>query len=422
MPLVRLAFAALSLLFLAACAGNPPPGTATPLAATAETRQPITILISIDGFRPDYLERGVSPRLSALAARGVSAAMRPSFPSKTFPNHWTLVTGLVPDHHGIVSNSMENASYKKQKFTMSTEEPYWWGTVDPLWVEAEKAGVRSAAMFWPGSSVNVGGKVDKVYGFDAFVGGTRPSDWQEYSRYVSAPQRVQTLLDWMRRPAAIRPRFITLYFDTVDSAGHGEGPDSAAVDHEVAEVDKAIGMLVEGLAELGQPTNFVIVADHGMTAISQDRIVKAESLADPADYRLFEEGPFASFFPVAGHERALESRLLRPHDHVQCWRKGEIPARFRYGSNPRIPPYFCLADIGWMIASKPFDEKGMHGYDQSALDMAALFIANGPAIAAVGKLPTFDNVDIAPLLRDLIGLPAVPGDGSDAPFRNVLRR
>ena len=391
--------------------------------ARAETRAPITILISIDGFRADYLDRGVTPNLSALAAGGVHAAMRPSFPSKTFPNHWTLVTGLRPDRTGIVANTMEDAARPKDVFTMESDDPFWWNTAEPLWVTAEKAGIRTATLFWPGSNVAWGGTRAANWPHE-ITGGTRPEDWQQFNMAITNTQRVNGVLDWTRRPAAIRPKFVTLYFDTIDTAGHSYGPDDPRTTQAVAEIDATIGQLVQGLRGLDQPANLVIVADHGMATISKARTIVLDQIANPADYRVVEASTFASLAPVPGHEATLARALLKPHDHLTCCRKADIPARFHYGTNPRIPPYFCLAETGWLTvktATAEVDDNGNHGYDNMAPEMAALFIANGPAIKPAGALPAFDNVDIAPLLRDLIGLPPGSGlDGDDAPFRNVL--
>ncbi len=402
-----------------------PPSTGIAASATPDPRPPVVILVSIDGFRPDYLNRGVTPRLNALAADGISASMRPSFPSKTFPNHWTIVTGLVPDHHGIVGNRMIDPSRPDDPFKLTTDDPWWWNAAEPLWVTAEKAGIRTATEFWPGASI-AWGSTAKKDDHGIIAGGTRPSDWHQFEANVSGPQRVDAVIDWMRRPAATRPRFVTLYFDTVDSAGHEFGPRSTQVTATVADVDRSIGRLVDGLAALGQSANLVIVADHGMAATSTDRVVAMDRIANPADFQLVETGPYASIDAVPGHEAALDAALIKPHDHLACWRKAQIPARLRYGTNARVPAYLCLADIGW-LALKTMPTKaetgGNHGYDNAAPDMRALFVADGPAFAHGRTLPPFDNVDIAPLLRDLLGLP--PGenlDGADTPFRGVLRR
>jgi len=397
-----------------------PAGPATGALADAERRQPVTLLVSIDGFRPDYLDRGITPLLSRLAAEGVRGEMRPSFPSKTFPNHWTLVTGMVPDRHGIVGNTMVDPAYPDQTFTMDSVAAKWWNAAEPIWVTAEKAGVRTAPLFWPGSAVAWGAQ--EIDGNE--TGGTRPSDWWPFGDAVTAEQRVRAVVDWLRRPAATRPRFVTLYFDDVDHAGHDAGPDSAEVNAAVARVDAALDMLAGELAALGQPTNVVVVADHGMAATASERVIALDRLLLPADARVIEAGSYASLEPAPGRDAAVAAALLHPHDHLRCWRKGEIPARFRYGRNPRVPAFLCLADPGWLVQktapAKPF-RGGNHGYDNADPSMRAVFIANGPAFARGRRLRTFDNTSVAPLLRRLLGLP--PGDaldGDDRPFRPVM--
>jgi len=307
---------------------------------------------------------------------------------------------------------------------LATDDPWWWNAAEPIWVTAEKAGIRTATMFWPGANVGWGG-VREEGGHHQVTGGTRPEDWQQFNQAVTGDQRVDAVIDWLRRPPATRPRFVTLYFDTVDTAGHEGGPDAPGVTAAVADVDRSIGRLVAGLAELDRPANLVIVADHGMAATSSTRRILLDGLLAPTDATIGETGPYAGITPVAGHEAVVERALAPRHPHMRCWRKDRIPARFRYGTNPRVPPWLCLADTGWSILktapSQPF-AGGNHGYDNQAPEMRALFIAQGPAFAAGKRLPTFDNVDVAPLLRDLLGLPAARGlDGSDAPFRKVLR-
>ena len=414
----RIAAAALVAL-LQACA-TPPALTPPPPSAAAEARAPVTILISIDGFRADYLQRGVTPNLTRLASQGITGPMRPSFPSKTFPNHWTLVTGVVPDHHGIVGNRMEDAGHPGETFTTASDAPYWWNAAEPIWVAAEKAGIRTGTVFWPGANVAWGSPALKADHGD-YPGGTRPRDWLQYNQAINDTQRVDTVLDWLRRPVANRPRFVTLYFDRVDVVGHAHGPDSPEVTQAAAQVDTQIGALLDGLDALRQPANIVVVSDHGMSETSDTRVIP---LGLPKDsYHLIEAGPFAALNPAPGQEALVEKTLLGRHPHMECWRKGEIPARFRYGSNPRIAALFCLAEPRWMIVEKLPDAPythGEHGYDNQSSDMAALFIAAGPAFRH-GTVPAFDNVDVYPLLRDLLGLPPRSDvDGDDAPFRALL--
>ena len=400
------------------CATLPAPA---PEAMTQEQRPPVTILISIDGFRSDYLEKGLTPVLAGLAKDGVRADMVPSFPTKTFPNHWTLVTGLVPDRNGITANKMVDPRRPGETFTMANVDPFWWSDAKPIWVEAEEAGIRSAAMFWPGSAVPWGGKVE---GWGPVEGGVLPQDWQQFSMQITNTQRVNSVLDWLRRPAGIRPQFVTLYFDTVDTAGHDGGPDGAEVRDALKDIDGYVAMLREGLGELGQPANLVIVADHGMAATSSDRVIALDTIADPSLYRIVESGPYATFEATEGNVVAFENALLAKHENMECWRKGEIPARLQYGTHPRVPSYLCLADVGWSILpTKPTSSwsGGTHGYDPFAKEMSALFIANGPAFRPGVILPPFQNTSVAALLRHLIGLkPAAHADGTIDPLLPAL--
>ncbi|AKM06934.1 ectonucleotide pyrophosphatase/phosphodiesterase [Pelagerythrobacter marensis] len=385
-----------------------------------EQRQPVTVLVSIDGFHPDYLDRGLTPTLSSLAEAGVRAPMRPSFPSKTFPNHWTLVTGEVPDVHGITANRIEDPARPDEVFTMATVDPWWWKAAKPIWVEAEEAGIRTASMFWPGSAVAWGGTMPES-GWGAPEGGRYPQDWQQFSMAVTNVQRVNSVLDWLRRPAEIRPAFVTLYFDTIDTAGHGGGPDSAELNQALIKIDGDIAMLVAGLERLQQPANLVIVSDHGMAATSSARVIALDEVLDPSLYRLVEGGAYATFRPTEGNVDAFEAALLKEHPHMECWRKGEMPARFAYGTNVRIPPYFCLPQTGWTIAPSRNESEwtgGNHGYDPAAPEMTALFIANGPAFRQGATIPGFTNTAIAPLLRQLMGLPQ--DDTTLSPVRGAL--
>jgi predicted AlkP superfamily pyrophosphatase or phosphodiesterase len=400
------------LLVLGGCATNE---LQAPASLARESRQPVTILVSIDGFRPDYLGRGATPNLEALAAAGVSGAMRPSFPTKTFPNHYTIVTGLRPDRHGIVDNNMEDPRRPGVRFSLGNAtqalDPFWWDAAEPIWVTAEKQNIRTATMFWPGSEVAIQGR--------------RPSDWQRYDMNVTNQQRVAAIVDWMRRPAATRPRFVTLYFDTVDTAGHEHGPDAPETLAAAREVDSRIGELAAALRTLGQPVNFVIVSDHGMAATSAARVIRADKLLDPAAFRAVGDGAFLSVEPQPGREREVEAALLRPREHMQCWKKEALPARFQYGRNPRVPRIFCLAETGWLLLAKEptySPDGGTHGYDNVDPLMAAIFIASGPGVRTGERVAAFDNVDVYPLLARLIGVTPLASDGNAATLAAVVRR
>ena len=378
--------------------------------------RPVTILIGIDSFRPDYLDRGITPRLSALAADGASGAMRPSFPTKTFPNHYAIVTGKRPDRNGIVGNSMIDPRRPGQIFSLGNArqalDPFWWGEAEPVWVTAERAGIRTATMFWPGSEVP--------------VNDIRPSDWLRFDQNVSNVQRVNTMLDWMRRPASLRPAFATLYFDTVDTQGHRFGPDSAEVNAAIAEVDARIGGLVDGIAAMGVPVNLVIVADHGMRQVDAARVIQLDELIDRESYIAVEAGPYAAVEPVTGTDARVAEALLVPHEHMTCTRKEDLPERLHYGSNPRVAAIICIAENGWTILSGEPSypvSGGAHGYDNADPEMLALFIANGPAFSKGRRVAVFDNVAVAALLRAAIGLPQdADADGKLADLDGALRR
>jgi predicted AlkP superfamily pyrophosphatase or phosphodiesterase len=398
-------FAALAGLILVAVAG-------------AALAAPPLILVSLDGFRADYLQRGLSPTLSALAADGVrSTGMRPSFPSLTFPNHYTLVTGLRPDRHGVVNNTMEDPTIPGATFSLAnravTSDERWWDDATPIWITAERQGVLAGTMFWPGSDVKIHGVL--------------PSQWKLYDKGFPAAARVDTLLSWLDLPVAQRPGFMTLYLEEVDTQGHGHGPDSPEVNKAISDVDTAIARLVAGLKARGlfDGTNLIIVADHGMASVGADQAIYLDDLAPAGSFRLISGGAVAGLEPTPGREADLAAALLAPHPHVNCWRKAEIPARLHYGTHRRVPSFVCLADDHWALTlrtAKTHPPAGQHGYDPADADMAALFIAHGPAFAHGVVLGGFDNVDVYPLMTTVLGIRPEPNDGKLDEVRAALAR
>ena len=432
-PALRLIlFVCLSLTSACATRGPATESTTAPTAsaasrstdANAATQAPVhadlpLLLVSIDGFRADYLDRGKTPHLAALAAAGVRAdALRPSFPSLTFPNHYTLVTGLYPDHHGIVHNRIEGDG-ENDKFVYNdastTADGRWWGG-EPIWVGAERQGLRSATMFWPGS--------------DTAIAGVRPSYWKPFDRNVSPEERVDTVLGWLDLPPAQRPRFLTLYFEHVDRAGHDHGPSSPEVNNALAEIDAALGRLLDGLAARGltDAINLLVVSDHGLAAASNARVVVVDDVVNLKRVRAVNYGVVAGFAPKPGQQAYAYKTLVKRHDHMRCWRRTQMPARFHYGSNPRIPPIVCLADPGWIIARSDWlkehaddSPRGEHGYDNDLPEMRALFIASGPSFRRGTRVPEFDNVDVYPLMAHLLHIKPAPNDGNPKTMRGILR-
>ena len=401
LPRLTAAFLVAGALILSACAGGAPVAVTPVAGTTLSTPRPLVILVSIDGFRADYLQRGATPTLSALAADGASGALRPSFPSVTFPNHYTLVTGKHPDHHGIVGNSMVDPELGR--FTMASKEAAWWSQAEPIWITAEKAGLTSATMFWPGS--------------ESENAGLRPTYWRAFDKELSGDARVDQLLTWLDQPR--RPDIATLYFNIVDSAGHEYGPDAPETLAATTSVDASIARLIEGLKARGLYDNtvLVIVSDHGMAATSPDRVMYFDDLIDRSALNIIYSGPVVFLDAVPGREAEVEAALVKHHSHGDCWRKVDIPARFVLGSNPRVSSIVCSAGIGWVFGTRDrlmTRAGGAHGYDNQSPEMQAVFIAHGPGVAQGRVLQNMDSVDVQPLLGRLLRIAVPVGDGNPA--------
>lgn len=380
-------------------------------AAAAREKAPhLTILVSIDGFRADYLDRGDTPVMKALAENGARAAMRPSFPTVTFPNHYALITGKRPDGNGIVANTMLDPNVSSEKFTMRSLEPAWWSQAKPFWVSVEQQGQRAAAMFWPGSEVE--------------IDGVRPSRWVKFDATMPGEARVDQVLAWLDSADGPPIAFSTLYFDIVDTEGHHYGPDSPEVRAAAASVDAALGRLVEGLKARGrfESTDIVIVADHGMAPLPAAHRVVLDDLVDVSKIELVTTGAVTAFSPKPGERKAVETAFLaKPLPHMTCWRKNRIPARFHYGRNPRVPAIVCLSETGWYTTTLAAKQKpsawdgkdgGAHGFDPYDPTMRAVFVAHGPSFKRGVALPVFDNVDVYALLAKVTGVRPEKTDGS----------
>jgi predicted AlkP superfamily pyrophosphatase or phosphodiesterase len=409
---VRLSLALAAALALTSCASAPPtptpPTAAAAGAAALAATTPKLLLVSIDGLRADMLDRGITPNLSRIAHDGVRARwMTPSYPSLTFPNHYTLVTGLRPNHHGIIHNSMQEEALGRFQVNLpeAVTDSRWWGG-EPIWVGAEKAGLRSATWSWPGS--------------EAAIQGVRPSQWRVYSPDVPLADRVDDVLRWVGDDGPDAPRLVTLYMEQVDKAGHHYGPDSPEYAAAIVQVDTAIGRLLDGLAARGLDgsTNLIVVSDHGMAQVPDGQTIAVEDMVDPTIASNVSTGQSIGFAPLPGKQPAAEAILLGAHANYDCWTRQTLPARWEYGSNPRIPPIICQMHEGWnaltreRLAERKPGDRGSHGYDNALPSMRAIFIARGPSFKQGATLPGFDNVDLYPLMTRLLGIPAAPNDGN----------
>ncbi|HUP89387.1 MAG TPA: ectonucleotide pyrophosphatase/phosphodiesterase [Longimicrobiales bacterium] len=366
----------------------------------------VVVLVSFDGFRHDYLDRGVTPNFTRLAKAGVRAdALIPIFPSKTFPNHYSIVTGMYGEHHGIVGNEFFDPVWGDFKSADHSDPNVgrWFGG-EPIWVTAERQGVRSASYFWVGS--------------DTKINGALPSLWKKYDEHVLFNARVDTALAWLSLPERERPRLVLLYFELMDNAGHDFGPDSPQVDSALAKADSILGRLMDGI-ERANRTTLIVVSDHGMSEVSPERRVPIDSLADLTGVRVVATGPYSTlYFQSDTIRRNDVAAKLKALPHSRVYKRDEIPARYHWHDNARIPDVLIVADEGWMVGPRRMMERvrhgGQHGYDPEVKVMQGIFVAAGPRIRAGQRIPAFENVHIHPFIAQLLGIAPAPHIDGDA--------
>jgi predicted AlkP superfamily pyrophosphatase or phosphodiesterase len=374
----------------------------------------VTILISIDAFRWDYVDRPAAAHIRAVGERGVRAVrLVPSFPSKTYPNHYTLVTGLVPEHHGIVANVMWDSALGR--FATGNDpavrDGRWFGG-EPIWVTAVKHGLRAYAYQWPGD--------------EAEIAGHRPTWYAPFDGTLARADAVRQLLAWLALPADSVPDFMTAYFSDVDAASHAVGPDGARTDTAIAAVDSAVGALVDGIARLGltERVNLVIVSDHGMAAAAPERTIYLDDYVSLDSLDVIDWTPVATIRPRPGREQYVYARLHGAHPHLAVYRKAEVPARLHFSANPRITALVGIADEGWSISTRargPERSRGVHGYDSLLPSMSGVLVASGPGLRRGARVPALGNVHVYSLLAALLGVPPAPTDGSPDSVRALLR-
>ncbi len=386
-------------------------GCATP---RARDPAPTVVMVSIDGLPADVPGSGRMPVLDAIAREGVRAAwLTPSYPTLTFPNHYTLATGLRPDRHGIVNNNINDATLgrfvSKEK---SARDGRWWGG-EPIWVTLQRQGGIAATMFWPGS--------------EAEIAGQRPRYWKQFDGTLTVDARVDQILGWLDLPRAQRPRLLTLYLEQYDVASHAAGMHSAQAAQALATVDAGLARLRAGLRARGldDTVDLIVLSDHGMSDVRGENLRYLDDLV-PADAMDVESvGQLAGLSARPGREADVERALLGRHDHFACWRKAEMPPQWHFGRNPRIPPIVCQADSGWRVWLHrwpvPAALKGEHGFAPEDIGMRAVFTAIGPSFRSGVHLPAFDNVDVYPLLARLLRVTPAPNDGDIAPLLPALQ-
>ena len=417
--------AALLLLLATACSSHGNAGKLNGSSGQQTTSSELVILISLDGYSQQYLGKYPAPNIEMLMAEGVVAeAMQPSFPTKTFPNHYSIVTGLYPGNHGIVENNIYDADFdaifRMSKPEEVTDARWWLG--EPIWVTAELQGIKTATYFYPGS--------------EADIKGVRPSLWQAYDGDVSNSERVRSVLNWLSLPEAERPAFLTLYFSTVDDAGHQYGPWSAEVKAAVAEVDQAVGELIAGLKQqnLYGKVNLILVSDHGMAEVIPEQVIVVDKLFDTSDAVLTLWTPeIVSIFPKPGMLEPIYQQLRTSlPSSATVYRKTELPDRWHYKQSKRVAPLLIIPEPGWRLMQQSQYQRwqaktnqhsvtGSHGYDNIAPQMQAIFIGHGPAFAGGKTIPPFANIELYNLMCAILDITPAANDGDPAWTRQLLQ-
>ncbi len=379
-----------------------------PIVAGAQRHY--TVLVSLDGFRWDYPIWYDTPFLDEMAIKGAEANLIPSFPSKTFPNHYTLATGLYPDHHGIIANSFYDPS-TKLLFSLGDSttkfNPYFYGG-EPIWLTAERHGLRTAVFYWPGSDVKIKGRYPWHY-----------HNYEEKPR-LTFEQRIVGIISMLSLPEEERPALVMAYFEQPDANGHSYGPQHKRTRDAVEKIDKQMRKLYDGIKALpdSDDINLIILSDHGMTPLAPDRIVNLTSVIQP-EWIARAEGndPLNLYIKEGFKETVYQS--LQHIDHIRFWYKEDIPAYLHFGTNPRIGDIVVMPDLGWIVDTK-LSEWGSHGFDPQFSDMHALFRAIGPDIEHC-NMGDINNVSIYNLICLLLNIEPAPNDGNMREIANMLK-
>ena len=385
-----------------------------PWNAMAAGRDTYTVIISLDGLRWDYLDTYDVPFMQQLAREGVKAVMQPSFPSKTFPNHYTLATGLTPDHHGIITNTFWDRE-RGVEFSLGNKDTrskgYYYGG-DPVWLTAKHQGVKTATVFWVGS--------------DVAIQGEHPTYWLDYqTRQIGFEERVDEVLRLLRLPEKDRPHLVMAYFEEPDRSGHNYGPMHRLTRRAIEDMDLLLSKMWARiqLLPIASQVNLIITGDHGMTSVDPKRFVDIDDVLPKHWYERFCNDYPTLIYASAPQYVDSICDALQHVDHIRAWKKADIPAYLGYGTNKNMGDVVVLPDVGWLFADKPSKkQRGSHGFDHTAADMQVGFRAVGPDFKVGYEKPDrFRNVCIYPLLCYLLGVTPSPNDGNLDEVIDMLR-
>ena len=364
-----------------------------------------TVVISMDAFRWDYPDLIETPGLNAIAEDGVRCVMVPSYPASTFPNHYTIATGLVPDHNGIVNGSFWNPD-TQEVFSMGDTSTrynpaYYLG--EPIWVTAEKQGIKTASIYWVGSDVAIEG-VLPTYAYP----------WWD-TPHLTFEERANETVRLLSLPKKDRPKLVMLYFDEPDETSHNYGPFAPETQAVIHRLDSIVGNMYHQLRALpyGNKINVIVTADHGMTEISNDRFIDWDDYLKPSWYERIVGTHQTNIY---AKEHCVDSIMtaLADVEHISVWKHGEVPAELYYGTSNRCGDVIVAPELGWQFAANPNNKLGAHGYSPKEKDMQVAFIASGPyfktSVCATDNA-AFQNIDIYPMFSDILDVKASKTDG-----------
>ena len=366
---------------------------------------PYVVMLSLDGFRWDYPDKAFTPNLDYIAKHGVKAnSLKPSFPTKTFPNHYTIVTGLYPDNHGLINNSFYDSDsdkyYKIRDSKAVTDGTFYGG--EPIWNTAEKQGIKTASYFWVGSEAN--------------IQNMNLSRFKKYEHNFPYEQRIDSIISWLQLPLNDRPHLLTWYIDQPDTKGHKYGPDSKEMSDYIPCLDSLVGVFIKKVENLpnADKINIIIVSDHGMATISEEKTIYLNKHIN-FDWieKIQGSNPVYNIRAKLGYKDSLYA-ALNSIPHAICWKAKEVPEYLNYGTHKRNLDLILTCDNNWSIYKyKKYPVSGgTHGYDNRFKDMDAIFYAIGPAFKKNYKQKTFENVNIYVLIAKILGLKPAKTDGN----------
>lgn len=378
--------------------------------------RPYVVMLSMDGFRWDYPEKANTPNLDSIEKIGVRAdASIPCFPTKTFPNHYSIATGLYPDNHGIIFNRFFatdlSKEYAVENRVSVRDSSFYFG--EPIWVTAEKQGVKSASYFWVGSEASH----ENIY----------PTYNYAYNESVSFEKRLEDVINLLKLPEQERPHLILWYIQEPDGIGHNAGPDGQETKNMIVYLDSLVGVFSKKINQLPfhKKINVIITSDHGMGEINSERTLYLDKIIDTSWIQYIDgANPVYSIEAKDEFYDTLYKKLAHT-DQIQVWKKEDVPERLHFGKNQRVKDLVVVADSSWSIlvsSDKAAYSGGAHGYDNRNKDMHAIFYAYGPAFKRNYKNKAINNIDIYPLICKILDIKPVKVDGEIEKTSHMLKQ